>query len=178
MTKQDEVILVDEDDTQIGISEKIKAHQAGKLHRAFSVFIFNAKGQMLIQKRAKAKYHSGGLWSNACCSHPNPGESTEAAAHRRLKEELGFDCPLMELYHFVYRANLDNGLSEHEYDHVLVGTSDIDPKADPAEVEDWKWIDRISLREDMKHNPSNYTYWLRASLGDVLAKLERQASPK
>ncbi|MBI4292289.1 MAG: isopentenyl-diphosphate Delta-isomerase [Betaproteobacteria bacterium] len=171
MTKPDEVILVDENDNQIGISEKIKAHLGGKLHRAFSIFIFNASGQMLLQKRAKGKYHSGGLWSNACCSHPNPGENTEAAAHRRLNEELGFDCPLVEVYQFVYQAKLDGGLSEHEYDHVLIGSYDAEPRVNPSEVDDWKWIDPASLREDMQRNPANYTYWLRVSLDDVLAKL-------
>jgi isopentenyl-diphosphate delta-isomerase len=172
MTKPDEVILVDENDSQIGTSEKIEAHQTGQLHRAFSIFIFNTSGQMLLQKRAVGKYHSGGLWSNACCSHPNPGESTEAAAHRRLKEELGFDCPLVEIHQFVYRAKLDSGLSENEYDHVLIGSSDGEPEVNPAEVEDWKWIDPVSLREDLQCNPANYTYWLRVSLDDVLAKLK------
>ena len=171
MTKPDEVILVDENDSQIGTAEKIEAHRTGKLHRAFSVFIFNASGAMLLQKRAKTKYHSGGLWSNACCSHPNPGESTEAAAHRRLKEELGFDCPLVEVYQFVYRTKLAGGLSENEYDHVLIGISSIEPTVDPAEVDDWKWIDPVSLREDMRRNPGEYTYWLRISLDDVLAKI-------
>ena len=171
MTKPDEVILVDENDNPIGISEKIEAHQAGKLHRAFSIFIFNASGQMLLQKRASGKYHSGGLWSNACCSHPNPGESTEAAAHRRLKEELGFDCPLAEVHQFVYRADLDSGLCEHEYDHVLIGSSDAEPVVNPAEVDDWKWIDLAALREDLQRNPADYTYWLRVSLDDLLAKL-------
>ncbi len=169
--KKKEVILVDENDSQIGSSGKMEAHQAGKLHRAFSIFIFDSSGRMLLQKRAQTKYHSAGLWSNSCCSHPSPGEATEAAAHRRLREELGIDCPLREVHQFVYRASLEDGLSEYEYDHVLIGTCDEEPKPDPAEVDDWKWVDPEALRRDIERNPDQYTYWLRVSLEDVLAKL-------
>ena len=116
-----QVILVDVNDRQIGIMEKMKAHQQGSLHRAFSVFIFNKKGEMLLQQRALNKYHSGGLWTNACCSHPLPGEETIAAAKRRLQEELGFEIPVEKVFDFVYKADFDNGLTEHEFDHVYVG---------------------------------------------------------
>lgn len=170
MKIHDEVILVDENDSQIGTSEKLEAHQTGKLHRAFSIFVFNSNGQLLLQRRARAKYHCGGLWSNTCCSHPNPGEGTEAAAHRRLQEEMGFDCPLETLYAFTYEVTFDNGLTEREYDHVLLGCADIEPRVDSAEVEDWKWVDPLVLREDMKADPEAYTYWLRVALDEVLAK--------
>lgn len=165
------VILVDEKDNQIGVLDKIDAHQSGKLHRAFSIFIFNSKGQLLLQKRASTKYHSGGLWSNTCCSHPRPNEELEIAAHRRLKEEMGFDCKLKEVYTFIYNVKLENGLTEHEYDHVLVGKSDAKPNLDPKEAEEWKWIDTHLLSEDIKNNPDRYTYWFRISLDEVLARI-------
>lgn len=117
-----QVILVNELDQETGLMEKMEAHEKGLLHRAFSVFIMNDQGDMLLQQRALDKYHSGGLWTNACCSHPLPGEAVEAAAHRRLSEEMGFDCPLRELFQFTYRTEFDNGLIEHEYDHVWTGT--------------------------------------------------------
>lgn len=171
MKIRNEVILVDENDSQIGISEKLEAHQAGKLHRAFSIFVFTSAGQLLVQKRAEAKYHCGGLWSNTCCGHPSPGEATGAAAHRRLQEEMGFDCPLEEIYEFTYEVKFDNGLSEREYNHVLVGRSDTAPRVNPAEVDDWKWVDPRALRDEMKVNPEAYTYWFRVSLAEILAKL-------
>jgi isopentenyl-diphosphate Delta-isomerase len=171
MTMQDEVILVDDQDNPIGTAEKMEAHCAGKLHRAFSIFVFNSEGQLLMQQRAKQKYHSGGLWSNTCCSHPRPGESIVAAAHRRLKEEMGFDCDLRDVHQFVYRTEFDNGLTEHEYDHVLIGNSDAAPTVDPAEVGDWKWVDLRSLKSDMAADGDKYTHWLRVSLGDVISRL-------
>ena len=164
------VILVNEDDEQIGVSEKLAAHRLGKLHRAFSVFIFNSKGELLIQKRAVSKYHSGGLWSNTCCSHPRPNEGTIKAAHRRLKEEMGFDCDLKEVHKFIYKTEFDNGLTEHEFNHVLVGKSDATPIVNPEEAADWKWIDLRMLREDIKNNPANFTSWFKICLDDILAK--------
>lgn len=162
------VILVDENDKEIGTGEKMKTHKEGKLHRAFSIFIFNSKGEMLLQKRAKSKYHSGGLWSNACCSHPRPGEELEQAAHRRLKEEMGFDCELQKAFHFVYKTNLDNDLTEHEFDHVFIGEYDGEVEINPNEAEDFKWVIIDSLKEDVEKNPENYTVWFKIALREVL----------
>ena len=166
-----EVILVDENDNEIGAGEKIKTHKEGKLHRAFSIFVFNSKGELLLQRRAKSKYHSGGLWSNTCCSHPEVGESLEKTVHRRLKEEMGFDCELKEILSFTYRTKLDNGLIENEYDHVFVGNFDGEPSPDPEEVDEWKWIDVKELKKDIQENPNNYTYWLRVSIEKVISHL-------
>jgi len=166
-----EVILVDENDNEIGTEEKMKAHQEGKLHRAFSIFIFNSKGELLLQKRAKSKYHSGGLWSNTCCSHPMPGEALEKTVHRRLKEEMGFDCELKEIFSFTYKAKFDNGLIEHEYDHVFIGKFDGKPTPNPEEVDEWKWIDVEELKKGIQENPDNYTYWLKASIDKIIPYL-------
>lgn len=164
----DDVILVDGHDREIGTMEKLEAHRRGRLHRAFSVFIFHSDGRMLLQRRASGKYHSAGLWSNACCSHPRPGEPVEAAAHRRLREEMGFDCDLRETHAFVYRAPFPNGLTEHEYDHVLVGRSDEPPTPDPEEADDWLWIGIPELRKELEEHPESYTYWLRAAFDGVV----------
>jgi isopentenyl-diphosphate delta-isomerase len=160
----EQVILVDEHDRELGAGEKLEAHRAGALHRAFSVFVFDAAGRLLLQKRARAKYHSGGLWSNTCCGHPRPGEATPAAARRRLMEEMNFDCELREAFGFLYRAELDGGLVEHEYDHVFVGRFEGEPAPDAAEVEDWRWLTLDALREDLRRSPDNYSYWLRLAL--------------
>lgn len=157
----EEVILVDEHNEPLGTSEKLAAHRTGDLHRAFSIFIFNAQGEMLLHRRAEGKYHSGGLWTNACCSHPQPEEATEAAAHRRLQEEMGFDTELEEVFQFTYRAVFENDLIEHEYDHVFVGTYDGDPEPDPAEVGDWAWVDLAELERDLEKRPERYTPWFR-----------------
>lgn len=165
---QDLVILVDEKDKQIGIEEKLRAHQKGLLHRAFSIFIFNSQGQMLIHKRAASKYHSGGLWTNACCSHPRPGESLEHAAHRRLHEELGIDCPLAWQISFVYKVKFDkDNLFEHELDHVFFGYTDAMPNPNPEEVDDIAWVVVSDLLNDVKKNPSKYTYWFIVALEKV-----------
>ena len=174
MTISKKVILVDENDNQIGVSRKLEAHQLGKLHRAFSVFIFNSKGELLIQKRASSKYHSGGLWSNTCCSHPKPGEDTLLTARIRLKEEMGINCDLKEIHKFIYKTKFSNGLTEYEYDHVLVGKSDALPIVDPEEAEDWKWVDPEKLREHIKNNPDQYAYWFKVCLDDVLEKNKKQ----
>ena len=168
---KNEIILVDENDNEIGTGEKFEVHKLGQLHRAFSIFIFNSKGELLIQKRAGSKYHSGGLWSNTCCSHPKPSESLEITAHRRLKEEMGIDCDLEEIYKFIYKTKFENGLTEHEYNHVLVGRSDDTPIVNPEEAEDWKWIDVCLLSGDVKSNPDKYTYWFKISLDDVLKRM-------
>lgn len=158
---EEQVILVDISDRQVGIAEKLQAHREGSLHRAFSIFVLNSQNQLLLQKRAKHKYHSGGLWTNTCCSHPRPNEMTLDAAHRRLQEEMGFDCELQELFSFVYRAQLDHELTEYEFDHVLLGYCDHEPVLNPEEAEDWKWIDLKVLQADIQKNPQSYTYWLR-----------------
>jgi len=165
------VILVDETDKEIGTEEKIKTHKEGKLHRAFSIFIFNSKGEMLLQKRAKSKYHSGGLWSNACCSHPRPKEDIEQAAHRRLMEEMGFDCDLQESFDFVYKANLDHDLTEYEFDHVFIGKYEGKIKLNPEEAEDFKWVNIDALKGDVEKHPEKYTVWFKCALTEVLSFL-------
>lgn len=165
--QKEKVILVDEWDQEIGIEEKVKVHREGKLHRAFSIFVLNSAGKLLLQKRAKTKYHSGGLWTNTCCSHPRPEESIADAAHRRLQEEMGFDCELRKIFSFTYNAKLDNDVYENEYDHVLLGTYDGEPRPSREEVDDWKWIDLDELREDLRENPDRYTYWLRICFDKV-----------
>ncbi len=163
----EEVVLVNENDQPIGLEEKIAAHLNGSLHRAFSVFIFNVSGELLIQQRTSTKYHSKGLWSNTCCGHPRPGETVERASRRRLNEEMGFDSALTPLFNFVYRAMLEEGLIEHEYDHVLVGHFDGVPKPNSSEVTDWKWVDLSTLKTDLEQHPDRYTYWFRISLDRV-----------
>lgn len=169
-----DIILVNENDKELGVAEKIYAHQKGLLHRAFSIFIFNSKNELLLQQRAFGKYHSGGLWSNTCCSHPKPGEKIIVAAHRRLKEEMGFDCKIEEQFSFLYEAKLDM-LSEHEFDHVLIGFHDNDPKINPAEVSDFKWMTIIELQKDIRKNSDKYTYWFKIAFpkaADLLSKIE------
>lgn len=154
-----EVILVNEQDEPIGVMEKMAAHEQARLHRAFSVFIFNTKGEMLLQKRSLGKYHSPGLWTNACCSHPNPGELTADAAIRRLQEELGFTTSLQKAFHFTYKAPFDNGLTEFEFDHVFTGTYEGSIHVNPEEVSDYKFVDINELEEDILQNQAAYTAW-------------------
>ncbi|MBC8179815.1 isopentenyl-diphosphate Delta-isomerase [candidate division KSB1 bacterium] len=165
---QENVILVNETDVPIGTQEKIKAHEQANLHRAFSVFIFNSKGEMLLQQRAKDKYHSGGLWTNACCSHPRPGEETKDAAHRRLQEEMGFDCQLEKAFHFIYKTEFDHGLTEHELDHVFIGKYEDSITPNPDEVEDYKWINVENLKKEIKENPGIFTSWFKIAFDEVL----------
>lgn len=160
----EEVILVNTKDEEVGTMEKMLAHEKALLHRAFSVFIFNHKGEMLIHQRAEDKYHSGGLWTNACCSHPRKGETTEEAAHRRLMEEMGFDCPVSERFSFIYKAELDHGLTEYEYDHVFFGSFDGKPRINPDEVSDWKYISIATLTASMKQHPEHYTEWFKIAM--------------
>jgi isopentenyl-diphosphate delta-isomerase len=155
----EEVILVDAADVPVGRMEKIEAHQKALLHRAFSVFIFDNQGRMLLQRRALGKYHSPGLWTNACCSHPRPGEETEAAAVRRLREELGFTTALTELFAFTYRSVYDNGLTEFEFDHVFVGRYDAVIHPDPAEVSDYCYRGMDEIRADLQTHPARFTTW-------------------
>jgi isopentenyl-diphosphate delta-isomerase len=165
------VVLVDEKDNEVGIEEKLAAHLQGKLHRAISVFLFNQKKQLMVQQRAFSKYHSGGLWTNACCSHPRAGEQPIDAAKRRLLEEMGIECPLNKLLEFVYRAKLDNGIIEYEFDHVFIGQYDGDAVPNPEEAHDWKWIAIEDLRTDVKENPDKYTAWFKIILDDVLKSI-------
>ena len=162
--QQEQVILVNESDEPIGEMDKMLAHEQGVLHRAFSVFIFNTKGEVLLQQRALSKYHSPGLWTNTCCSHPRPGETTEEAAHRRLKEEMGFDCILQHKFIFIYKVQFDNGLYEHELDHVYTGVYEEEPSINPDEVNMYKWMKWEQLLEDVNKNMADYTFWLRQIL--------------
>lgn len=164
---REQLILVNEHDEAVGVEEKITAHLNGSLHRAFSIFIFNSAGQLLLQKRACTKYHSRGLWSNTCCGHPRPGESIKEASRRRLREEMGFDCELREAFEFTYRADLEDGLIEYEYDHVLTGVFDGNPIPNGGEVDDWKWIDLTTLRLDMRARPQKYTCWFIISVDEL-----------
>lgn len=161
---EETVIIVNEADEVLGSEEKIRTHEIGALHRAFSIFVFNSRGQLLLQKRASTKYHSRSLWSNTCCGHPRPNESIEQAAHRRLKEEMGFDCPLKKIFSFIYRAELDTNLIEYEYDHVFVGVFDHHATPNKNEVDDWRWIDILTLEKDIEENSNQYTCWLKLSL--------------
>ncbi len=164
----DDILLVDQDNNPIGSGEKMDVHRRGILHRCFSILIYNSKKEMLLQKRAASKYHCPGFWSNACCSHPRPGDHLLAAARRRLKEEMGIDIPLKEAgVEFIYRARVGD-LIEYEYDHLLYGFFDGSPVANPNEADDWKWMLFADLREDMKQNPGSYTPWFRliVSQGD------------
>ena len=156
-----EVILVDEKDVATGAMEKMEAHQKASLHRAFSIFIFNSQGKMLLQKRAAGKYHSAGLWTNACCSHPQPGEDTLKAAEKRLKEEMGFITPLKKVFDFIYRANLDNGLTEHEFDHVFVGTYDGAVFPDLDEASDYCYQTTEEIKRSLLAHPKKYTEWFK-----------------
>ena len=157
----EKVILVDIEDNTVGTMEKMEAHKKGILHRAFSIVLFNSQGEMLLQKRARTKYHSGGLWTNACCSHPQPNELLETATQRKLKQEMGIEMPLEFLYKFIYEAPLANNLIEHELDHVFTGTFDGTPVINPDEVEDWKFVNMESLRTDIHQHPERYTTWFR-----------------
>ncbi|HVZ56018.1 MAG TPA: isopentenyl-diphosphate Delta-isomerase [Chitinophagaceae bacterium] len=161
MNQPEFVILVNERDEPTGQLEKMAAHQQGLLHRAFSVFIFTSRGEMLLQRRALQKYHSAGLWTNACCSHPRPGEPVGQAAERRLREELGFVAPLTPIFDFIYHARFDNGLTEHEFDHVFAGRYDGPVRPDPGEVAEVAFRSMDQIREELAADPGQYTAWFR-----------------
>ncbi len=161
------VILVDKNNKKIGEEEKIKTHKEGKLHRAFSIFIFNVKGDLLIQQRARTKYHCGGMWANTCCSHPRPGETYFQATHRRLRQEMGFDCRLKKLFCFIYKTKFENGLIENEYDCVFIGKFDGTPKPNKKEAMNYKWVSIKDLKKDIKENPKKYTFWLKIALKKI-----------
>ena len=158
---KEEVILVDTSDNPIGTMPKMEAHEKAALHRAFSVFIINKEGQLMLQQRALHKYHSPGLWTNTCCSHQRLGETNLEAGARRLQEEMGFETPLEELFSFIYKAPFDNGLTEHELDHILLGYYDAVPDINEEEVASWKWMDLEQVAEEKKTKPENYTVWFK-----------------
>jgi len=164
----EQVILVDENDVAIGTIEKMEAHEKAILHRAFSVFIFNSKNEMLLQQRALTKYHSAGLWTNSCCSHPRPGEDTLAAASRRLLEEMGFETPLKKVFDFVYKAGFENGLTEHEFDHVFVGYYDGRIEPNYKEVVDHAYWPMPKIDEQMKNHPELFTVWFHIAFPKVM----------
>lgn len=168
------VVLVDEDDRPVGTAEKLRAHTEGWLHRAFSVFVFDATGRLLLQRRTATKYHSGGLWSNTCCSHPQPGEAPLEGAHRRLFEEMGFDCSLTPTFRETYCLPVGTDLIEHEHNHVFVGVVD-DPAICPrsGEVSKWTWVEPLSVQEDVSHRPDRYTAWFRLLLDRAIAATPR-----
>ena len=169
----EEVILVDSKDVELGTMEKMEAHRnGGTLHRAFSVFVFNTKGELLLQRRAHHKYHSGGLLTNTCCSHPRPGETVREAGNRRLREEMGMECKLVELFSFEYKADLDAGMTEWELDHVLIGLSDVKPVINLEEVDEYLYKPLDEIDKDIKENPSNYTEWFKICFERV--KLEKR----
>ena len=166
------VVLVDQDDQKLGLMEKQQAHVAGLLHRAFSVFVFNSNGELMIQQRAASKYHSPTLWTNTCCSHPRYNETYEQAAHRRLQEEMGFDCDLEFKFSFIYKAHLENDLTEHELDHVFIGTFDDEPNLNPEEVMAYRWVELDDLKKDMEKNPQNYTAWFKIIFEHYVSYIE------
>jgi isopentenyl-diphosphate delta-isomerase len=172
----DRVVLVNEQDVPSGSADKLEAHLRGWLHRAFSIFVFDTRGRLLLQQRHLQKYHSGGLWSNTCCSHPRPDEPLDEAVQRRLQEEMGFQCDLHRAFGFVYRADVGNGLVEHEYDHVFLGVADAAVAANPDEVADWRWVDPPVLRTDVAHHPERYTFWFRHILDRTLDYAARKAA--
>lgn len=168
---EEHVILVDEQDNQIGLMPKMEAHEKAFLHRAFSVFVFNGNGELMLQQRAAHKYHSSLLWTNTCCSHQRVGESNIKAGKRRLFEEMGFSTNLKEVFSFIYKVSFDNGLTEHELDHVLVGRYNEKPVINPQEVASYKWMTLEAIKEDMKHNSSVYTAWFKIIFKESYSKL-------
>ncbi len=170
-TKEEYVVLVDEQDNEIGLMEKMEAHEKGLLHRAFSVFVFNSKKEFLLQRRALSKYHSGGLWTNTCCSHPRNGETTLNAAKRRLQEEMGFVCEIEEQFSFIYKKELDNNLTEHELDHVFFGQYEGKIDFNQDEVMDYKYVKLDDLLLDMQNNPDDYTVWFKICFDEVLKRI-------
>jgi isopentenyl-diphosphate delta-isomerase len=168
---EEQVILVDKNDNQIGTMPKMEAHEKALLHRAFSVFIFNKKGELMLQQRAAHKYHSPLLWTNTCCSHQRVGESNVEAGKRRLQEEMGFSTDVKEVFSFIYKAPFDNGLTEHEFDHVMVGNFDDEPNLNPDEVAAYKWMSLEDVKSDMENNPSIYTEWFKIIFKESYTKL-------
>lgn len=169
---EEQVILVNEQDEPIGLMNKMEAHEKAVLHRAFSVFILNDKNEVMLQQRAHHKYHSPLLWTNTCCSHQRAGETNIEAGKRRLFEEMGFKAELKELFHFIYKAPFDNGLTEHELDHVMIGYYNEAPIINPDEVESWKWLTIEAIKDDMIENPDAYTVWFKIIFDEFYHYLE------
>ena len=174
---EENVILVNESDEQIGLMPKLEAHEKAVLHRAFSVFILNSKNEIMLQQRAHHKYHSPLLWTNTCCSHQRNGETNIQAGSRRLFEEMGFKVELKELFHFIYKAPFDNGLTEHELDHVMIGYYNDAPVINPEEVESWKWMKIEDVKKDMEIYPELYTIWFKIIFDEFYHFLEESRSP-
>jgi len=172
ITMEKQVILVDEKDHPIGIMSKSEAHASPNLHRAFSIFIFNDNGELLLQQRALNKYHSGSLWTNTCCSHPQPGENTRISASSRLAEEMGIHAELEFLFTFIYKVKFENGVYEYELDHVFKGKYNTQPNVNMNEVLNWKWISVAELKTEIKLNPGHYTEWLKICFPKVCAYLD------
>ena len=168
---EENVILVDEQDNQLGLMPKMEAHEKAVLHRAFSVFIFNIKGELMLQQRAAHKYHSPLLWTNTCCSHQRDGESNIVAGKRRLEEEMGFKTDLKEVFSFVYKAHFDNGLTEHELDHVMVGAFSGEPQINIDEVASYKWMSLEAVKHDIELQPDLYTAWFKIIFKESYSKL-------
>lgn len=170
--ERNKVILVDKNDQPLGEMEKLNAHIEGRLHRAFSIFIFNDQGELLLQQRAKHKYHGGGLWTNTCCSHPQPQEhDTKASAVQRLQFEMGLHCELKWVYSFIYQEKVENNLTEHELDHVYIGYSNEEPTLNEDEVQDYKWLDPAEVLADIKSRPAHYTVWFKQAFPKLLQKM-------
>jgi isopentenyl-diphosphate delta-isomerase len=170
---EDIIVLVNENDESIGSIGKLEAHQKGLLHRAFSIIVWNNQNQILIHQRAFGKYHSEGLWTNTCCSHPKMGETVIEAAHRRLKEEMGFDCQLEQKFHFIYKVKLENQLIENELDHVLIGEFNENPSPNPDEVHDYRWISLPELKKEIDEKPTTFTFWFK----EIIQNYEDQIKP-
>ncbi|RKF03165.1 isopentenyl-diphosphate delta-isomerase [Tenacibaculum lutimaris] len=170
---KEQVILVDQQDNPIGLMEKIEAHEKALLHRAFSVFVFNDKNELMLQQRAVEKYHSPLLWTNTCCSHQRDGESNIEAGKRRLQEEMGFSCELEEVFSFIYKAPFDNGLTEHEYDHVMIGRFNDEPIVNPEEVASYKWMPLEEVKNDIENHPEEYTAWFKIIFKESYDKISK-----
>ncbi|AZJ31320.1 isopentenyl-diphosphate delta-isomerase [Tenacibaculum mesophilum] len=170
---KEQVILVDQQDNPIGLMEKIEAHEKALLHRAFSVFVFNDKNELMLQQRAAEKYHSPLLWTNTCCSHQRDGESNIEAGKRRLQEEMGFSCELEEVFSFIYKAPFDNGLTEHEYDHVMIGRFNDEPIVNPEEVASYKWMPLEEVKNDIENHPEKYTAWFKIIFKESYDKISK-----
>ncbi len=174
---EEKVILVNEKDEQIGLMPKMEAHEKALLHRAFSVFILNSKNEIMLQQRAAQKYHSPSLWTNTTCSHQREGETNIEAGNRRLMEEMGIKAELKELFSFIYKAPFDNGLTEHELDHVMIGYYDDEPNINREEAESWKWMSIEAVKEDMRTNPDIYTAWFKIIFDEFYHYLEEHKYP-
>ncbi|MBE8721138.1 isopentenyl-diphosphate Delta-isomerase [Sphingobacterium pedocola] len=167
--ERNSVVLVDREDAALGEMDKMEAHRLGVLHRAFSIFIFNGNGDMLIHQRAKGKYHGAGLWTNACCSHPQWDEDIAESAKERLVFEMGLSCSLEKAFSFIYNIPVENNLIEHEYDHVFYGYTDVQPDPNPAEIQNYRWISLGQLEQEVDAQPQDFTYWFKMALKRIIA---------